>query len=156
MLNDVLKPVKRQPAMLHDLSPELTEHLLSTQFFGRIGCAADGQVLVLPVAYLYDGHAIYGQTREGTKTRMLRQNPTVCFEVDEACSPTSWRSVVIQGVYEELNGDDRIYAEQRLGPGRVAPRSDVVSSTGEVPQPPPPVVYRIRILSKTGRSEIKE
>jgi nitroimidazol reductase NimA-like FMN-containing flavoprotein (pyridoxamine 5'-phosphate oxidase superfamily) len=147
--------------MLRDLSPELTNHLLSTQLFGRIGCAANGQVLVLPVTYLYDGQAIYGYTREGTKTRILRQNPAVCFEVDEVCSPTCWRSVVVQGIYEELEGDERIYAEQRLGPGRaapdwVAPDNNIDIDNTELAIPCASIVYRIRIHSITGRSEIKE
>ncbi|MDB5241029.1 MAG: hypothetical protein JWP57_1654 [Spirosoma sp.] len=91
--------------MLRDLSPEVTNHLLKKQFLGCIGCAADGQVLVLPVTYLYDGHAIYGQIREGTKTRLLRKNPAVCFEVDEQSSPTCWQSVVVQGMYEDQQVD---------------------------------------------------
>ncbi|WP_080236813.1 pyridoxamine 5'-phosphate oxidase family protein [Spirosoma rigui] len=142
--------------MLRTLTPEVTDHLLSTQFFGRLGCAADGQVLVLPVTYLYDGKAIYGQTREGTKTRLLRQNPTVCFEVDELCSPSCWRSVVIQGLYEELTGDERQYAEQQLGPGRVPPLRAPESTADVAANADPTVVYRIRILSKTGRSETKD
>ena len=142
--------------MLRTLSPEITDHLLHTQFFGRLGCAADGQVLVLPVTYLYDGKAIYGQTREGTKTRLLRQNPAVCFEVDELCSPSCWRSVVIQGLYEELEGDERHYAEQQLGPGRVPPLRAPESTDDVAANADPTVVYRIRILSKTGRSETKE
>jgi nitroimidazol reductase NimA-like FMN-containing flavoprotein (pyridoxamine 5'-phosphate oxidase superfamily) len=140
--------------MLRDLSPEVTDYILRNQFFGRIGCAANGQVLVLPVTYLYDGQAIYGQTREGAKTQLLRQNPLLCFEVDEMCSPTCWRSVVVQGVYEELAGDDRLYAEQRLGPGRVAPRTG--SPAADAGSQKPIVVYRIRILSKTGRTETKD
>lgn len=142
--------------MLRDLSPEVTEYILRNQFFGRIGCAANGQVLVLPVTYLYDGQAIYGQTREGTKTQLLRQNPSVCFEVDEMCSPTCWRSVVVQGLYEELAGDDRLYAQQRLGPGRAVPKEEENISVDADPiHQKPIVVYRIRILSKTGRTETK-
>lgn len=139
--------------MLHELSPEVTNHLLSNQFLGRLSCAADGQVLVLPTAYLYDGRAIYGQTLAGTKTRLLRKNPAVRFEVDEVYSPSCWRSVVVQGVYEELQGDERLYAEQRLGPGRVAPTNAFVATDTMGVIPAPTVVYRIRILSKTGRSE---
>ena len=142
--------------MRQDLSPEVTNHLLKNQFFGRLGCAADGQVLVLPVTYLYDGNAIYGQMREGTKTRLLRKNPAVCFEVDEVCSPSCWQSVVVQGVYEELHGDERLYAEQQLGPGRVAPLKAFETDGTVVTAPDPTVVYRIRIVSKTGRSETKQ
>ncbi|GAB3020700.1 pyridoxamine 5'-phosphate oxidase family protein [Spirosoma pulveris] len=141
--------------MLRDLSPEVTDHLLSTQFFGRIGCAADGQVLVLPVSYLYDGQAIYGHTYEGTKTRLLRKNPAVCFEVDDISGPSAWRSVVVHGVYEELEGDERRYAEQRLGPGRIAPVKELAGGETDAELPAANVVYRIRILSKTGRSEMK-
>lgn len=142
--------------MLHDLSSEVTDSILRQQFFGRLGCCVDGQVLIVPMAYLYDGQAIYGQTREGTKTRALRQNPAVCFEVDEVSDPTCWRSVVVQGVYEELQGDERTYIQQRMGPGRIAPHKDAPIAVSE-PQPEQPmIVYRIRITSKTGRSEIKE
>ncbi|GAB3949623.1 pyridoxamine 5'-phosphate oxidase family protein [Spirosoma harenae] len=140
--------------MLRDLSPEVTDHILRSQFFGRIGCAADGQVLVVPVSYLYDGQTIYGQTRTGTKTELLRQNPNVCFEVDEVQTPSCWRSVVVQGIYEELTGDERLYAEQQLGPGRIAPfRETAPANIGSTDSR---IVYRIRILSKTGRSETKE
>ncbi|GAB3644165.1 pyridoxamine 5'-phosphate oxidase family protein [Spirosoma arcticum] len=142
--------------MLHDLSPEVTDYLLSSQLYGRLCCAADGQVLVLPVTYLYDGQAIYGQIREGTKTRLMRKNPTVCFEVDELRSPSCWQSVVVQGVYEELQGDERLNAEQQLGPGRVAPLKLVAADDTDVTAPEPMVVYRIRIVSKTGRSETVE
>ena len=142
--------------MLLDLSPEVTDHLLSSQLFGRIGCAAEGKVLILPVCYLFDGQAIYGQTYEGTKTRLLRQNPTVCFEVDDVCSPLCWRSVVVQGLYEELLGDERSYAEQRLGPGRIPPMKALGLPDEAAITSVPTVVYRIRILSKSGRSEIKE
>lgn len=142
--------------MLRDLPPEVTDHILGSQLFGRIGCAAEGKVLILPVNYLFDGQAIYGQTREGTKTRLLRQNPSVCFEVDEVCNLLCWRSVVVQGIYEELQGDERTYAEQRLGPGRIPPVKALDLTDEVAVAPAPTVVYRIRILSKSGRSETKE
>ncbi len=141
--------------MLQDLSPEVMDHLLHSQFFGRIACAADGQVLILPVTYLFDGQAIYGQTYEGTKTRLLRKNPLLCFEVDEACSPTCWRSVVVHGVYEELQGDERNDVVQRLGPGRVPPHTPALPPLDEAVLSASTVVYRIRILRKSGRSETK-
>ncbi|CCH02876.1 hypothetical protein FAES_4877 [Fibrella aestuarina BUZ 2] len=140
--------------MLRDLTPEVTDHILRNQFFGRLGYAENGQVQVLPVTYLYDGQAIYGQTREGGKTRSLRQNPSVCFEVDEQATPTCWRSVVVQGVYEELQGDERQHALQRLGPARLAPHKE--PDANGVADFPSTIVYRIRILSKTGRSETKD
>ncbi|CAN5141960.1 hypothetical protein BH09BAC4_BH09BAC4_14010 [soil metagenome] len=142
--------------MLSKLSSEVIETMLANQYFGRIGCAADSRILIEPVMYYYDGYFIYGLTRQGTKTQLLQKNPTVAFEIDEVVSQDSWRSVVIEGVYEELQGEVRddalfflrqrkipVFADERFGyPGVEAPVGHKVVY---------PVVYRIRIVSKTGR-----
>lgn len=147
--------------MLNDLTSEEIDHMLTNQFFGRIGCAAEGRVLIVPVGYYYDGRFIYGLTREGTKTSFLRQNPAVCFEIDEMIDLTHWRSVVIEGVFEELQGydlDDALYllknrkipvfTNERMGyPGVAVPVDREVVY---------PIVYRIHINSKTGRQYILE
>ena len=129
--------------MIHELSPEVTDYVLGSQLLGHLGCASEGQALVLPVSYLYDGYSIYGQTPGGDKTRMLQKNPAVFFEVDEPNSPSGRRHVVVRGVYEELEGDERLYTEQRLGPGRMAAFNNHLAPETET------VVFRIRILSKT-------
>lgn len=144
--------------MLGYLTDDIIHHLLTSQWFGRLACAADGNILLVPVAYLYDGQFIYIHTREGTKTRMISQNPAVCFEVDEMVSPTLWRSVVIQGIAEALTGDDRLWALQRLGVRQPTlfneerPLEDwELSAATELPTPPATVLYRIHSQSKTGR-----
>ncbi|GAB4033809.1 pyridoxamine 5'-phosphate oxidase family protein [Spirosoma jeollabukense] len=142
--------------MLSELSSDVIETMLINQYFGRIGCSANNRVLIEPVMYYYDGHFIYGLTREGTKTQLLHKNPNVAFEIDEVVSQASWRSVVIEGIYEELQGDERedalfflrqrkipVFADERFGyPGVESPRGHKVVY---------PVVYRIKIVSKTGR-----
>lgn len=142
--------------MLRELTPEVVDSILLQQYFGRIACAADGQILIEPVTYLFDGYYIYGQTREGTKIQMLRKNPTVCFEVDEMVAPDFWRSVVVQGTFEELEGDERLYAEQRLGvrtpPLFAHETTQPQYGTTATAALPRRVVYRIRITSKSGRS----
>ncbi|WP_019986605.1 pyridoxamine 5'-phosphate oxidase family protein [Rudanella lutea] len=146
--------------MLSHLTEEVINHMLTSQWFGRLGCASGTEVLVVPVTYLYDGHCLYGHTREGTKTRLMRENPNVCLEVNEVVSPTYWRSVVVHGVYEELTGDDRVYALQRLG-NRMAPLfaheiTSLENYQGETflgSGAPNTVVYRIRITKKSGRAE---
>lgn len=142
--------------MLSELTSDVIETMLVNQYFGRLGCAAESRILIEPVMYYYDGHFIYGLTRQGTKTQLLHKNPNVAFEIDEVVGQGSWRSVVIEGVYEELLGDDRddalfflrqrkipVFADERFGyPGVEAPVGHKVVY---------PVVYRIRIVSKTGR-----
>ncbi|GAA4448092.1 hypothetical protein GCM10023189_05480 [Nibrella saemangeumensis] len=144
--------------MLRELTSDVVDSILRQQYFGRIACAADGQVLIEPITYLFDGYYIYGQTREGTKIQMLRKNPAVCFEVDEMVAPDIWRSVVVQGTYEELEGDERLAVEQRLGVRtpplypHETPQYNNGKDTTAYTAPPKRVVYRIRIATKTGRS----
>ncbi|GAB3250871.1 pyridoxamine 5'-phosphate oxidase family protein [Larkinella harenae] len=143
--------------MLTELTTEVIDTMLVNQYFGRIGCAAEGRILILPMMYYYDGNVLFGLTREGTKTDILRKNPQVAFEIDEIFAPNVWRSVVIEGVFEELHGDDRdyalyllkgrkipVFADEKLGyPGEIVPADHKVVY---------PVVYRISIHRKTGRS----
>lgn len=89
--------------MIGELSRSEIDTLLREQAVGRIGCHAGGLTYVVPVIYAYDGEALYVASIEGQKTRMMRESPHVCFEVDEYDGPRGgWRSAIVQGVYEEL------------------------------------------------------
>lgn len=144
--------------MLGFLTDDIIHHLLTNQWFGRLACAADDEICLVPVTYLYDGQFIYIYTREGTKTRLIRQNPLVCFEVDELETRTRWRSVVVHGVAEEVTGDERLGIIQRLGV-RQPPLFDDELPVTQLEQSneialtmtPSTVLLRIRIQSKTGR-----
>ena len=37
---------------------------------------------------------------------MMRENPEVCFEVEQVDNLASWRSVIAWGTYEELHGSE--------------------------------------------------
>lgn len=142
--------------MLTELAPDIIETMLTNQYFGRIGCAAGNRVLIEPVMYYYDGHFIYGLTRQGTKTQFLQKNPFVAFEIDEMISPDIWRSVVIEGIYEELQNEDRDYAlyllKQRKIPVFAGERFGYPGIDAPVGQKMVyPVIYRIRITGKKGR-----
>ena len=142
--------------MLTELTNEVIDHLLNNQYFGRIGCSADNQLLIEPVMYHFDGLYIYGITREGTKTQMLRKNPNVAFEIDEMVSPGVWHSVVIEGEFEELQGNERDYAVYLLNHRKVPIFADeklclAGSAKPNASKVVTPVVYRIHIRTKTGR-----
>jgi nitroimidazol reductase NimA-like FMN-containing flavoprotein (pyridoxamine 5'-phosphate oxidase superfamily) len=149
--------------MLGTLSERQAGRLLRTEVVGRIGCSAEGRVYVVPVTYVYDGTAIYSHTSEGTKIRMMRQNPEVCFEVDHQENLANWQSVIAWGHFEELHGTAAAHAMGLLM-DRLLPL--VPSETAALPhgfQPSdvhradvlgrPVVVYRIVVREKTGRFE---
>jgi nitroimidazol reductase NimA-like FMN-containing flavoprotein (pyridoxamine 5'-phosphate oxidase superfamily) len=134
-----------------ELEPAEIAALLEEQLVGRIGCHGDGLTYVVPVIYALDGDAVYVLSTEGLKVELMRANPAVCFEVDRYDGPGSWRSVIVQGRYEELD-EDGIAEARRLLADRVARRP----ATGSGPSRPRSdravVGFRIRIESATGRA----
>lgn len=137
--------------MISELSREDIDDLLRAQVVGRVGCHADGLTYVVPVIYAYDGAAFYVLTVDGQKVRMMRENPQVCFEVDEY-ENGSWRSAIAYGRYEELAGADADRAVALLVE-RFAGRG------GERRRPEggdrPTVAFRIAIESVTGRAVVR-
>lgn len=134
--------------MIEELSPAEVDALLRESVVGRIGCHVDGLTYVVPVIYAYDGEAIWVVTVEGQKTRMMRSNPRVCFEVDEYAGPGSWRSVIVQGTYEELDGDGLAQATALLAERFAGRGSGRRPSAGGRE----PVAFRIRVAEATGRT----
>jgi len=138
-----------------ELSREEIDEFLHAQVVGRIGVHAGGATYVVPVIYAYADDALHVYTVEGRKVAMMREEPQVCFEVDEydADGRGSWRSVIVQGRYQELGGED---AERVLS--LLAARfRRAAGGTGTAARRPrgdgrPGVAFRIAIDSVTGRA----
>jgi nitroimidazol reductase NimA-like FMN-containing flavoprotein (pyridoxamine 5'-phosphate oxidase superfamily) len=131
---------------MDELTRDEIDALLRDQVVGRIGCHAAGETYVVPVIYAWDGEAVWVATVEGRKTRTMRANPKVCFEVDEYSGPGVWRSAILQGDYEELADDDAEHALELL-------RARFSGGTARRPRETgrEPVVFRIRVREATGR-----
>lgn len=132
------------------LDPASIEDLLANALVGRIACASpeinDGRPTIVPLAYGYDGEAAYAVGPVGQKIRIMRVQPLVSFEVDEAEAEDRWRSAVAEGVYEELIAQD----EREVG-------LRVIFGDRERPRiPDTHVVYRLRFTAKTGRFEVPD
>jgi len=147
--------------MLGELNDIQINNVLSSQVVGRLACTDGKQPYIVPVTYTYDGDYIYGQTNEGTKLRMLRKNPNVCFEVNIMTDMRNWQSVIVYGEFEELKDDKATKARDILF-GRVLSlmTSSTVHSqghkeTGKIDDSTriKHVMYRIKIKKVTGRFE---
>jgi hypothetical protein len=138
--------------VIHVLPENEIEELLRTALVGRIGCCAHGaggddRPFVVPLAYGYDGGAVYAHSGVGRKIRAMRAQPLVCFEVDQAEAPDRWRSVIADAFYEELTEPEA--RERALAV--IYPDSD------ERPiLPPETIVYRLRLTAKSGRYEVPD
>jgi hypothetical protein len=139
------------------MTPEQIEQFLASEVIVRIGIAAEGRVYIVPMTCVYMEGAMYGFGHEGQKFRMMRANPDVGIEVEKLVDFATWQSVIADGVFEELKGAEA---------GRYAP---VIGQTlmSRITDPEdrrrieeigkrstePPIVYRVRLTTKSGRYE---
>lgn len=147
--------------MLGNLQPQEIETVLKNQLVGRIGCSSDGETYIVPISYAYDGNYIYCHTKEGKKTTIMRKNPRICFQVDEMKNMANWRSVIVQGEFEELKTKEERNTGMQILLNRYLPvLSSVTTHIGEHwPFHPKDVgdidgiVFRIAVKEKSGRFE---
>lgn len=147
--------------MIGSLSSEEIERVLHAAFLGRIGCQIDGRPYVVPTNFAYDGQRILAHTAPGRKLDAMRQNPEVCFEVEQVDDPLNWKSVIAWGRFRELSGDDAAAAMGFLV-DRLRPTIEA-SAKGAVPHSVTPtfraklaettVVYALELTEKSGRFE---
>jgi nitroimidazol reductase NimA-like FMN-containing flavoprotein (pyridoxamine 5'-phosphate oxidase superfamily) len=135
---------------VRDLDRAEVDALLREQAVGRVGCHADGLTYVVPVIYAYDGECVHVATVEGQKVRLMRVNPSVCFEVDDYEAPGRWRSAILQGSYEEAAGEEQeatlaVLRERFAVPGGSGRRRPPAEGRATV-------CFRIRVAEATGRA----
>lgn len=135
---------------MEELTRAEIDEMLASELVGRVGCHVDGLTYVVPVIYAYHDESLYVFSVEGQKTRMMRENPEVCFEIDRYDRPGEWQSVIVQGRYEELGGAKIAWALALL-----ASRFERLrAGAGERRRREPgkeTVAFRIRIREATGR-----
>ena len=133
------------------LPDEEIEALIQDALVGRIACwspeLADGRPYLVPLAYGYDGEAVYAHSRPGRKLRIMRAQPLVSFEVDDVQAADRWRSVVAEGVFEEIV--ERAERERALR--CIYPEPQPLPSL-----PTDTVVFRLRLTVKSGRYEVPD
>lgn len=96
----------------HNLTPEEIKSVLEGSHQGHLGCIQENVPYVYPMVYAYANNVLYGQTKLGTKTEIIRHNSYCCFQVQKTTN-TSWESVMVWGTFEELDLASLKTAEQR-------------------------------------------
>ncbi|HVA52774.1 MAG TPA: pyridoxamine 5'-phosphate oxidase family protein [Acidimicrobiales bacterium] len=135
--------------MIEEMSPGEVKDFVLEQKVGRLGCHAEGETYVVPVIFAWRDDCFYVYTTEGKKVEMMRANAQVCFEVDEYLMGGRWRSVIVQGTYEELRGEEAGRAleiiSERFSSSTPRARDDD-RGAGRAP-----VAFLIRVKEITGR-----
>ncbi|MGX7873132.1 pyridoxamine 5'-phosphate oxidase family protein [Mesorhizobium sp. ORM6] len=131
--------------------------ILTANRVGHLACARDGQPYVVPFYYAHSDAHLYAFSMPGKKIEWKRANPLFAVEVDERGHGRGWKSVVVDGRYEEL--PDRIgHKIQRdrawsvlskhsdwLEPGALKPLDPAVADSA------PHVFFQILIEQVSGR-----
>jgi uncharacterized protein len=118
--------------MIGKLTSEEIENLLHQQFIGHLGCQDKDSVYVVPVSYAYDGSNVYCHSFEGQKVIMMRNNPKVCFQIDEMKDMANWKSVIAWGNFEEIDDEmERGKALHILSERRLPISSSITTHLGQ-------------------------
>ncbi|HVS96622.1 MAG TPA: pyridoxamine 5'-phosphate oxidase family protein [Puia sp.] len=147
--------------MLGTLTMPEIEKLLRKEVVGRIGCSDGKMMYVVPISYVYDGDSVFCHSHEGLKVQIMREHPTVCFEVDHMQNMGNWQSVISHGQFEELTDPAQRNAALQKLHERILPviSSETTHLSPDWPFPPAEfdkiegVTFRIRLEDKSGRFE---
>ncbi|MDQ3541475.1 MAG: pyridoxamine 5'-phosphate oxidase family protein [Chloroflexota bacterium] len=137
---------------IYVLGDDHIERLLGTALVGRIACCSHapgeaGRPYVVPLAYGYDGEGVYAFSGPGRKIEIMRSQPLISFEVDEAAAEDRWSSVIAEGVYEELTTPQ----------GRELAHRVIFGDRKDIPPfADHHIVYRLHLTRKTGRFELPD
>jgi nitroimidazol reductase NimA-like FMN-containing flavoprotein (pyridoxamine 5'-phosphate oxidase superfamily) len=150
--------------MLGTLSLNQSIQLLQSETIGRLGCCENGKVYIIPIAYAFDGKHIYAHSREGMKIQFMRKNPNVCIEVDRIENMINWRSVVVQGKFEELKTKTAIAHASQLLSERLEPivHSQAIKpialtkDANTIIRGLRAIYYKIKVIEISGRYEKSE
>jgi len=142
---------------------ELTEQteLLSNNYIGHLGYNLGGTPHVLPITYYFDegSNSIISYSGEGHKITAMRKNPTVALVVDEIESIHNWKSVLVHGTFEEIQGIDAKHYLHMFSDGvksilnrTVELKARFISEfSSKIHADGHPVVFRINIDEITGK-----
>jgi nitroimidazol reductase NimA-like FMN-containing flavoprotein (pyridoxamine 5'-phosphate oxidase superfamily) len=147
-------------AMMGELTAEEIDQVLRAEVLGHIACIAEGWPYVVPINFVYEGGSIYANGSEGLKLQAMRENPRVCFEVEQIRGMANWRTVVVRGHFEELLHDEqeraiavmnlRFARVETSASARLVQQDDVYRREGFRR----PVLFGIRVQQMSGRFEL--
>lgn len=80
--------------------------MLAESRLARLACSREGKPYVVPIYFAYADSHLYAFSMPGKKIDFMRANPEVSLIVEEHGQGREWKSVVIEGRFEEL--PDRI------------------------------------------------
>jgi len=142
---------------------ELSEclELLERNYIGRLAFISHGDPYIIPITFFHDSKekCILSYSAKGHKIEAMRIYDSVALQVDEIKSIQEWRSVLIHGKFEELDGTTaksylRKFAEgvqDTISRKKGATPKFIQDFSSRLQQRGIPIVYRIAINDISGK-----
>jgi nitroimidazol reductase NimA-like FMN-containing flavoprotein (pyridoxamine 5'-phosphate oxidase superfamily) len=86
--------------------------LLARGNVGHLACVHDSRPYVVPIHYAFDEEKVYVFSLPGQKINWMRTNPHACIQVEDAGQRHLWKSVVVEGIYQELPDTTQLHNER--------------------------------------------
>ncbi|PKB00369.1 hypothetical protein B0O79_3832 [Flavobacteriaceae bacterium MAR_2009_75] len=147
--------------MIENLNIDGCLELLGENYIGRLGFVSGQSPCVIPITYFHDAEekCIISYSFVGHKLESMRRFPSVSLQVDNITDTLHWKSVLIQGNFEELKGStakkylhrfsqgvQKIIAEKKDGNPKFLNKFSASIIGKEAP-----VAYLIRIRNISGK-----
>jgi nitroimidazol reductase NimA-like FMN-containing flavoprotein (pyridoxamine 5'-phosphate oxidase superfamily) len=147
--------------MITNINKEECFKILNNNYIGHLAYIYKNSPFVVPITYYYDKKniTIIGYTGEGHKTKALRAHNLVALEVAEIQSVDDWKSILVQGTFEELVGPDAKYDLHKFSMGvkklihkKEKKELDFIPEfSGKTHPESIPIVYHLNIHEITGK-----
>lgn len=150
--------------MITELQSTEEVKILKSHYIGHLGFISGDCPYVIPITYYYDEstHSILSYSAEGHKIDSMRENKLVSMQVSDITTLSEWKSVLVIGQFEELEGPDAKYKLHQFSDGV---KAIIRKSSGEemkfikdfsskVSELSHPVIYRIKIDEIIGKQRL--
>jgi len=148
--------------MIKDLNKKECIELLQNSYIGRLAFNVGESPYIVPITYYFDqnNNNVISYALEGQKIDAMRKNQSVSMEVDVIDSISQWKSVLVHGQFEELQGIDAKSQLHEFSQGvkDVINRNEAKKlqfihefSSKLRADGASPIVYRIKISEITGK-----
>ena len=135
--------------------------LLGENYIGRLAFVVGENPFINPITYFYDAveNSILSYSAPGYKIEAMRKHQSVAFQVDDIKSIQQWRSVLVHGEFEQLEGSTAKNYLHRFSEGvqhTITERENgtpkfIQDFSSRLQKRGIPIVYRIRITDVVGK-----
>ncbi|BCH24227.1 hypothetical protein MesoLjLc_38910 [Mesorhizobium sp. L-8-10] len=145
---------------IRDLSALECSKILASERLAHLACVDGRQPYLVPIYFVYSDHHLYSFSMPGHKIDCMRSNPHICLQVDERGQGPGWKSVIVQGRYQELDVSPELVREREHAwsllskhpfwwePGSLKPIGQAVPRSADHYEH---IYFRVLIDSVTGR-----